>query len=130
MYWKVAALLVFAFSGAAPPVQSKAPTFPCLKMHGAVAPDAGHPTFRVRPETRGGLLALNESDKRGRLIDPLPKNVRRLFPSDQRAVKTGVTGDFIICPLEAPRPGKLRLAGMASAKNLEVRTDNWLEQTR
>jgi len=56
--------------------------------------------------------------------------VRRLFPRDPRAVETVVTGDFLICPLEAPRPGKLRLAKMVSAKNLTVRTDNWLEQNR
>ena len=99
-------------------------------MHGTVAPDPGHATFRVNPETSSGLIALVERDRSGRLIDPLPKNVRRLFPTDQRAVETAVTGDFLICPLEPPRPGKLWLAKMVSAKNLSVRTDNWLEQNR
>ncbi len=104
--------------------------FKCFEMHGSVAPDAGHPTFRVNPETASGLLALQERDRRGKLIDALPKNVRRLFPPDQRTVETVVTGDFFICPLEPPRPGKLRLARMVSAKNLTVRTDSWLEQNR
>ena len=123
-------LMTVAFGAAAVPAEAKAPTFSCFKMHGIVAPDAGHPTFRVHPETGSGLIALNERDKHGRLIDPLPKNVRRLFPPDQRAVETEVRGDFIICPLEAPRPSKLRLARMVSASHLKVHTENWLEQSQ
>ncbi len=99
-------------------------------MRGSVAPEAGHPTYRVSPETPAGLIALQEVDSGGGEIDPLPPNVRRLFPNDQRAVETTVTGDFTICPLEPPRPGKLRLAKLASARNLVVRTDNWFEHNR
>ena len=106
------------------------PSFKCFEIHGSVAPDAGHPTFRINPETRSGLIALREVDDRGREIDPLPDSVRRLFRNNQRAMETTVTGDFVVCPLEPPRPGRLRLAKMASAKNLTVRTDNWLEQNR
>jgi hypothetical protein len=102
----------------------------CFKMHGHVAPGAGHPTYRVNPETRSGLIALQERDAHGKFIDPLPSNVRRLFPRDQRAVETVVTGDFTICPLEPPRPNKLRLARMVEAKNLSVRTEDWLETGR
>lgn len=99
----------------------------CFKMHGRVAPDAGHPTYRVGPETRTGLIALNERGTRGEPIDPLLPEVRRLFPTDQRAVETVVTGNFTLCPMEPPRPGKLRLARMAKAENLSVQTANWLE---
>jgi hypothetical protein len=119
--------LALAYNGSA---TARGPSFDCFEMHGSVAPDAGHPTFRINPETPSGLLALQETDHRGNWIDPLPTNVRRLFPNDQRAVETVVTGDFLICPLEPPRPGKLRIAKMVSAKNLTVRTDRWLEQNR
>ena len=106
------------------------PALGCFRIRGRVAPDAGHPTFRVSPETGTGLLALSEQDTRGNLIDPLPPNVRRLFPRDQRAVETVFTGDFLICPLEAPRPGNLRLVRMARARNLSVRTGNWVKANR
>jgi hypothetical protein len=102
----------------------------CFNMHGSIAPDVGHPTFRIKPETFSGLIALKEVDSRGKEIDPLPLSVRTLFPTDQRAVETSVTGDFLICPLEPPRPGRLRLARMADARNLVVHTDRWLEQKR
>jgi hypothetical protein len=102
----------------------------CFKMHGRVAPEAGHPTYRMTPETRTGLIVLNERDRRGRLIDPLLPIVRRLFPTNDRAVETGVTGDFTLCPLEPPRPGRLRLARMVKAQNLSVKTDDWMETNR
>jgi hypothetical protein len=102
----------------------------CFQMHGHVAPDAGHPTYRVNPETRFGLIPLQERDAHGKFFDPLPPNVRRLFPRDQRAVETVVTGDFTICPLEPPRPSKLQLARMVEVKNLSVRNKDWLETDR
>jgi hypothetical protein len=117
--------LTLAYDG---PVAAKGQSFQCIKMHGSVAPDVGHPTFRISPETPSGLLALQETDHQGKWIDPLPANVRRLFPTDQRAVETVVTGVFQICPLEPPRPHKLRLAKMVSAQDLTVRTDRWLQQ--
>ena len=121
----VGLVITGAFSIAA---GASSPSFRCIEMYGSVAPGPGHQTFRVYPETRSGLIALNEVDGRGREVDPLPANVRQLFPNNQRAMETVVTGVFIICPLEPPQPGKARLAKMVSAKNLAVRTDHWLER--
>lgn len=96
----------------------------CFPLHGTVAPSAGHPTFRVSSEAGAGLIALVERDRKGALIDPLPANVRSLFPNDETALYTSITGDFVICPIEAPRPGRLRLAHMKSAENLERRIED------
>src|SRR5689334_16196055 len=116
--WLLLALLV----GHAP-LQSRTLTYPCFSMHGALADDIGHPSYRIRPETPGGLLAIRDADR-------TPPYVWKLFPSDQRAVETTVTGDFVICPLEGPHPRKLRLVKIRSARNLKVHIDNWLETER
>lgn len=105
-------------------------SYECFTVRGAVAPDAGHPTFRITPETKSGLLALSERDSDGAWVDPLPANVRRLFPPDETALETMVSGDFVVCPLEGPRPGGLRLARIASARNLHRQTKRWLTSPR
>ena len=109
----IATFLALAASAATEP-------FGCFTMHGSVAPDIGHPTWRISPETRDGLIVLQDKKAAGTYIDPLPANVGSLFPNDQRAMDTIVTGDFVVCPLEGPRPGRGRLARLKSASNLHV----------
>jgi hypothetical protein len=96
--------------------------YPCFEIHGALADDIGHPSYRITPETPGGLLAIRDGDRH-------PAYVWRLL-QDQRAVETTITGDFVVCPLEGPRPGKLRLVTIRSARNLKVHIDNWMETNR
>jgi hypothetical protein len=86
-------------------------------MRGSVVTMPGHPSYRILPETSGGLPAIRDSDR-------FPVNLWRLFPTDQRAIDTTVTGDFVICPLETPRPGRLRLVRIDSATNLSQFIDN------
>jgi hypothetical protein len=97
--------------------------YPCFSLHGALADDIGHPSYRITPETPGGLLAIRDGDRQ-------PANLWKLLPSDPRAVETTITGDFVVCPLEAPRPGKLRLVTIKSARNLKVHIGNWMETGR
>ncbi len=90
-------------------------------MHGEIAPDIGHPTYVITPETSGGLLAVRDEDRE-------PPNLWKLFPNDQRAVETVVSGDFVVCPLEPPNPGRRRLIRIKSARNLHRKIDDWLER--
>jgi hypothetical protein len=94
--------------------------YPCFEIHGALADDIGHPSYRITPETSDGLLAVRDGDR-------YPAYLWRLLPNDQRAVETTITGDFVVCPLEGPKPGKLRLVTIKSARNLKVQIDNWME---
>lgn len=116
----LALLVMHSTSDAA---QARKFAYPCFMMHGALADDIGHPSYRITPETPDGLIAIRDRDRR-------PAYVWRLLPKDQRAVETTITGDFVICPLERPQPGKLRLARIKSARNLEVHIDNWMETNR
>ena len=99
----------------------EAASFPCFNFHGSIADDIGHPSYRLNPETKDGLLAVRDGDGR-------PINLWRLIPHDQTAVETTITGDFVICPLEPPQPGKLRLVRIQSARHLKISTNNWLEK--
>lgn len=124
-HYLLTAMLALAGADAAS-AREPLPWAKCFTIHASVAPHAGHPTYRVSPPQPSGWLALIERDERGKLIDPLPKNVRKLFPQNEHALQTVVTGDFLICPLGPPRPGNLRLARMVSARNVSVHEDQWL----
>jgi hypothetical protein len=64
--------------GASSAVSAPKP-YGCFVMHGFLAADVGHPTFRISPKTKDGLIALAETDASGTWLDPLPPNVRELF---------------------------------------------------
>lgn len=96
-------------------------SFAWFALKGSVAVAAGHPTYRISPATSTGRLAIRDEDRR-------PAVLWRLFPIDQRAVETTVSGHFVVCPLEPPNPGGLRLVRIKSAHNLRRKIDNWLEQ--
>jgi hypothetical protein len=119
----VVGVLLFASNSSAVAANEHRSVFPCFQMHGALADDIGHPSYRITPETADGLLAIRDGDRQ-------PSYVWKLLPSDPRAVETTITGDFVICPLEGPRPGKLRLVTIKSARNLKVHIDHWMETNR
>lgn len=115
----VAALVTTERASAAPAENSTA--FTCFTLSGSVAVDAGHPTYRIATKTSTGLLAIRDGDRE-------PQNLWKLFPTDQRAVETTVSGDFVVCPLEPPNPGGVRLVRIETAHNLHRTIDHWLER--
>jgi hypothetical protein len=92
----------------------------CFWIHGSLADDIGHPSYRITPETKDGLLAVPDDDRQ-------PAYLWSLFPPDERAVETTITGDFLVCPLEPPQPARLRLVQIRAVRHLHRKIDNWLE---
>jgi hypothetical protein len=111
-----ALVLATAFSGAA----SARTRLACFDFHGQLGPDAGHPTYRIHPETADGLMAIPDTQR-------FPAKLSRLFPENETALEVSVTGDFTVCPLEAPQPGHLRLVQLKAARNLRRHKEHWVE---
>jgi hypothetical protein len=91
----------------------------CFEVHGRLSLWNGAPSLRLWPVgTRRALGVI--ADRTGdpdRDFASLPADVQHLLTGDQ----TAVWGDYVVCPLTRPRPGRMQFVCIASARRLTAR---------
>ncbi|HEV8407978.1 MAG TPA: hypothetical protein VGQ34_08580, partial [Sphingomicrobium sp.] len=79
-------MLLFAWGSGALAAGTHRGAYPCFPMHGALADDIGHPSYRITPETPDGLLAVRDGDRGPPMSGSFSRPIREQLKRRLRAI--------------------------------------------
>ena len=91
-------------------------TAPCFTLRGRLSMWNGNPTYRIWPVGTRRMLGISEGifDKPG--YSNIPQDLQTKLSWD-----VNLFGDFVICPFQPDKPGRMRSVCVDSAKNVVIR---------